>query len=51
LAIEALVDTKLLDLTTALGIEPAHGRFTPTDGPALETVLDKGSYAEKPAVQ
>jgi hypothetical protein len=48
LAIEALVDTKLLDLATALGIKAAHGRFTPADGNTLETVLDKGSYEEKP---
>ncbi|QFU86780.1 hypothetical protein [Amycolatopsis sp. YIM 10] len=43
-AIEALTDVKLLDLAAAIGISPAHGKFTPNDGAALETVLDKGSF-------
>ncbi|WP_439658764.1 hypothetical protein ACSHWB_41310 [Lentzea sp. HUAS TT2] len=43
-AIEALTDVTLLPLATAVGIPLAHGRFTVRDGPALEAVLDKGSY-------
>lgn len=43
-AIEALTDVKLLDLAAAVGISLAHGKFTASDGVALETVLDKGSF-------
>lgn len=43
-AIEALTDVKLLALAAAVGIPLAHDRFTPKDGAALETVLDKGSF-------
>ena len=41
--VEALTDVKLMDLAAALGIQPAHGRFTRADGQAVENVLDKGS--------
>jgi hypothetical protein len=46
-AIEALTDVKLLDLAAAVGISLAHGKFTTSDGDALETVLDKGSFRKR----
>ncbi|UED87583.1 hypothetical protein [Streptomyces profundus] len=42
--IEALTDTKLLALAEALGVTPAHGRFTTADGQAIDGILDKGSF-------
>ncbi|MGW9031898.1 hypothetical protein ACWGQ5_49475 [Streptomyces sp. NPDC055722] len=41
--VDALVDVKLPDLAAALGIQPANGRFTRADAPAVENVLDKRS--------
>ncbi|MFG1805014.1 hypothetical protein [Streptomyces sp. NPDC049040] len=49
MAVEALVDVKIVATATALGVPLPHGRFTRADGPALENVLDKGSIIPLPS--
>ncbi|WP_062214485.1 hypothetical protein [Streptomyces sp. NBRC 109706] len=46
--VEALTDTKLLSLAEALGVTPAHGRFTTAEGHAVEAILDKGTFLPAP---
>jgi hypothetical protein len=47
--VEATVDTHLLRLAEALGVEPAHGRISIQDGTLVNSVLDKGSVVPRPA--
>jgi hypothetical protein len=46
--VEATVDTHLIRLAEALGIELMHGRFTAQDGILVNSILDKGSVMSCP---